>query len=219
MQKTAQAFFQRKDAEERKAKKTGKPVPEKWRGSLDLSSFTPRFLAKAKAYSGKDEAILFLKEIFWFDRHQKTQKKVMDILLRDYGKSPKMEEFALFLGGLYNMIGPEKVEKVMDVLLRKNPHPEVRASVLWSKASVMLGSRPKVSELKKNEAKGLLKKLIQMAPRSKAAQLARDRLFSMENLQVGMPAPDIVGKDLDGKAFRLSDYKGKVILLDFWGDW
>ena len=30
---------------------------------------------------------------------------------------------------------------------------------------------------------------------------------------------DIAGVDLDGVAFKLSDYKGKVIFLDFWGDW
>ena len=32
-------------------------------------------------------------------------------------------------------------------------------------------------------------------------------------------APDIAGTDTDGVAFKLSDYSGKVILLDFWGDW
>ncbi len=36
---------------------------------------------------------------------------------------------------------------------------------------------------------------------------------------VGDPAPEIVGRDLDGVAFKLSDYKGKVVLLDFWGNW
>lgn len=36
---------------------------------------------------------------------------------------------------------------------------------------------------------------------------------------VGQPAPDVVGDDLDGVPFRLSDFRGKVILLDFWGDW
>ncbi len=36
-------------------------------------------------------------------------------------------------------------------------------------------------------------------------------------LPVGDPAPDIVGEDTDGKLFKLSDYRGKVVLLDFWG--
>ena len=37
--------------------------------------------------------------------------------------------------------------------------------------------------------------------------------------QVGESAPEIEGKDLDGVAFKLSDYRGKVVLLDFWGNW
>ena len=33
---------------------------------------------------------------------------------------------------------------------------------------------------------------------------------------VGKPAPEITGTDLDGRPFKLSDYRGKVVLLDFW---
>ena len=36
-------------------------------------------------------------------------------------------------------------------------------------------------------------------------------------LKVGMLAKEIVGKDLDGNEFKLSDYRGKVVMLDFWG--
>ena len=35
----------------------------------------------------------------------------------------------------------------------------------------------------------------------------------------GESAPEIEGEDLDGKKFKLSDYRGKVVLLDFWGHW
>ena len=31
--------------------------------------------------------------------------------------------------------------------------------------------------------------------------------------------PDIEGVDIDGEEFSLSDYAGKVTMLDFWGDW
>jgi peroxiredoxin len=33
------------------------------------------------------------------------------------------------------------------------------------------------------------------------------------------PAPDFSFTSLDGKVTRLSDYRGKVVLLDFWGTW
>lgn len=38
-------------------------------------------------------------------------------------------------------------------------------------------------------------------------------------LEIGSVAPDIEGADLDGVAFKLSDYRGKIVVLDFWGDW
>ena len=38
-------------------------------------------------------------------------------------------------------------------------------------------------------------------------------------LEVGDTIPEVSGKDLDNIKFKLSDYKGKVIMLDFWGDW
>ncbi len=41
----------------------------------------------------------------------------------------------------------------------------------------------------------------------------------MLNLVVGKPAPEIEGADMDGKPFKLSDYKGKVVVLVFWGTW
>jgi peroxiredoxin len=41
----------------------------------------------------------------------------------------------------------------------------------------------------------------------------------MRFLLPGKMAPDIEGEDIDGKRFKLSDYRGKVVLLDFWGDW
>jgi cytochrome oxidase Cu insertion factor (SCO1/SenC/PrrC family) len=39
------------------------------------------------------------------------------------------------------------------------------------------------------------------------------------DLEIGKVAPDIEGVDLDQVPFRLSDYRGKVVVLDFWGDW
>ena len=37
--------------------------------------------------------------------------------------------------------------------------------------------------------------------------------------EVGQLAPEIEGVDLEGTEFKLSDYRGKVVMLDFYGDW
>jgi cytochrome oxidase Cu insertion factor (SCO1/SenC/PrrC family) len=36
---------------------------------------------------------------------------------------------------------------------------------------------------------------------------------------VGLPAPDFKVKDESGKEWTLASYKGKAVLLDFWGFW
>jgi hypothetical protein len=49
-------------------------------------------------------------------------------------------------------------------------------------------------------------------------EIAKSELYAMRNLNVGRVAPDIEGKDEDGTLFKLSDYRGKVVLLYFWSE-
>jgi hypothetical protein len=51
------------------------------------------------------------------------------------------------------------------------------------------------------------------------AKAARSELYEIRNLGIGKTAPEISGDDLTGRPMKLSDYKGKVVVLDFWGDW
>jgi thiol-disulfide isomerase/thioredoxin len=50
-------------------------------------------------------------------------------------------------------------------------------------------------------------------------QVAKDLLFVLTNLSVGCKALDMVGEDIVGKSFKLSDYRGKVTVVYFWGSW
>lgn len=38
-------------------------------------------------------------------------------------------------------------------------------------------------------------------------------------IAIGNPAPDFTLKDLDGKQVSLSDYHGKIVLINFWTTW
>ncbi len=51
------------------------------------------------------------------------------------------------------------------------------------------------------------------------ADLARPKLDALRSLGVGKVAPDIQGEDIDGKPMKLSDYRGKIVVLVFWGTW
>jgi thiol-disulfide isomerase/thioredoxin len=37
--------------------------------------------------------------------------------------------------------------------------------------------------------------------------------------RIGQVAQEIDGEDMDGQRFKLSDFRGKVVVLDFWGLW
>ncbi len=48
---------------------------------------------------------------------------------------------------------------------------------------------------------------------------AEPELYELRHLRIGQAAPEIEGEDLDGTRLKLSDYRGKVILLVFWASW
>lgn len=48
---------------------------------------------------------------------------------------------------------------------------------------------------------------------------AKQQLFAIRNLAIGAVAPEIEGRDIDGNTLKLSDYRGRVVVLDFWGHW
>jgi thiol-disulfide isomerase/thioredoxin len=51
------------------------------------------------------------------------------------------------------------------------------------------------------------------------SEQAKPELFELRHLGLGKEAPNIFGNDSAGKKFTLADYRGKVVLLDFWADW
>lgn len=51
------------------------------------------------------------------------------------------------------------------------------------------------------------------------ADLAKGAQFEFENLAIGRKAPDAVSKNLEGNEVRLSDHRGKVVILNFWATW
>lgn len=50
-------------------------------------------------------------------------------------------------------------------------------------------------------------------------ELPKDVVRPTRRPAIGELAPEITGTDIDGDKFKLSDYRGKVVMLDFWGDW
>jgi thiol-disulfide isomerase/thioredoxin len=48
---------------------------------------------------------------------------------------------------------------------------------------------------------------------------AQAKLYELRNLSIGRQAPEIEGTDFEGKKLKLSDFRGQVVVLDFWANW
>lgn len=63
------------------------------------------------------------------------------------------------------------------------------------------------------------RKLSSRMQASAAGKELEHAILAKKNSRVGAIAPDFTGMAPDGKTIKLSDYRGKYVLLDFWGSW
>jgi thiol-disulfide isomerase/thioredoxin len=91
---------------------------------------------------------------------------------------------------------------------------EARAEVLWYEA---LATRER-EDLPDGAYDDALRALAERLPKTRFGSIATDRLAARE-LRIGSKPPALELTDLEGKRFRLADYDGKVLLLDFWATW
>jgi thiol-disulfide isomerase/thioredoxin len=49
--------------------------------------------------------------------------------------------------------------------------------------------------------------------------MAEGELFESRHLKPGKEAPEMAGEDLEGKRLKLSDYRGKVVVVVSWTTW
>jgi thiol-disulfide isomerase/thioredoxin len=113
-------------------------------------------------------------------------------------------------------VGIDTVVSLLDSLLRESQVAGVPPAALLAKARLLQKSEDPEHERLLEKT---LEELLARFPQAKEAGRARGMLFQLQRLAIGKTAPDFTTQDVDGVEFRLSDYLGKVVVLDFWGLW
>lgn len=185
----------------------------------DKKVWVAKFQKAAGNYSPAAGEAPFLGWLALWSTNKSVATKSAEAILERHADSVDLLEVAEYVGVLRRAVGEELHGKVLDMLLASE-HAMIKANALFSKGYSMVsarGSTPSAEDLSKG--KELLAECARLAKGTELALRANAPEFEKTRLQIGMQAPDIAAQDLDGVPFKLSDYRGKVVVIDFWGDW
>lgn len=184
-------------------------------------AFYSRF--KEAGLAGSGQSLLWLlsngtKAGIKKDQRRADATLVAERLMTKHADEAWMLEQGVFkkLVRLERTIGADKVEALFLAAGEKAKKVETRAMALMA-----LAERQERSKDEAIRARGAaIRERVEKTFPLEALQAA----FSGENfksmfLGTGMIAPDFTAKTVDGESFKLSDYRGKVTLIDFWGFW
>lgn len=183
-------------------------------------TYNPRFKELALKYGKSDAgftAWVLTRQTAMAIGDQQGAMEAREVILRDFIHATI---FATYLPAMasYDRVPGETPEQAMQrmeafyaKMERESTNPEVIAAALAGRASLYRNDPAKTAEINKL--------ILEKYPNTTAGKRAKAAIYEAENLVVGKLAPDFEAVDTDGKKFKLSDYRGKVVVLDFWGFW
>ncbi len=193
---------------------------------LPGKEFIPEFRALAEEARGTDAAA---GAWMWIVRLGQEHDKpaalaALEVLLDQHAASEALAELPGDLRYATYALGAEPVVDALRVLAETSPHAKVKGGALFTLAAVLHedahGDAAKVAE-----SRALFERVqrefgdVPYPPKGTYGKAAAAFLFELDHLQVGMVAPDFEAVDENGVAFKLSDYRGQVVVVDFWGFW
>jgi hypothetical protein len=200
-----------------KAQAAGERMP-----AIAMQPPTKQFVAQAQdlaaEHAGKDAAVPFLGFIVKYASNERAAvKKAVDTLANEHAKSPAIAGVLPHVGNALRFGAQKQVFALLDAVVDGNADADTKAQGLLARGGLRLQTAQDDAQRKAAEAD--LRAVATTTKNEEIVAQAKDALFEIENLQVGCKAPEIDGVDTDGVPFKLSDYRGKVVLLDFWGFW
>ncbi len=190
----------------REAEAKGEKFQPDWTRSPNVV-FAPRFAAFAKEHPKTEAAAQALMMALQIGEDEAARKEAVQALLRDHLASRALKEV------IYDLD-----EDALKRIAEKSPHADMRGCALLRLAELRMETGDGNSALQlAREVRAQYADLDGW--RGKLGHMADGDIFEIENLGIGKVAPEIEGVDLDGKPMKLGDFRGKVVVLDFWGDW
>jgi hypothetical protein len=182
-------------------------------------AFVPRFEELALRAKGSETACqCWIWVVQNANGDSTAQRLAFEAIAADHIASPALEGFVSRLAWTRSQLGPKQTDELLETILAKSPHESVRAAVLITQATVLLGGgQAGAAELALAREK--LERVQREFGKTRYAARAEGMIFEAEHLQIGMEVPDFEALDQDGKPWKLSDYRGKVVVIDFWGYW
>jgi hypothetical protein len=182
---------------------------------VDPAPYARRALAMAGRCSG-DERVPFLAfAALHAGKDRELAETVVKALSSDHAGSPRLAEVLPRFRDLTKLVDAALARDLLAAVIAQNKNAEARAWALYLDAK-----RVQADKSASEEAKAAARAQIAEAAKLADGTPLGDMLTPIDQrLQVGAVAPDIAGNDTDGTPFKLSDYRGKVVVLDFWGFW
>jgi hypothetical protein len=148
----------------------------------------------------------------------KAARWAIDELVSVYPDAPELSRITGQLAYSY----PFEAEEAQSYLRKIANGPKTNATVkpgaLQALAHNLLSTNADDGKAKL-EGRQLMERVQREYAGTPHAERAKGMLFELNNLQVGQVAPDFETVDENGKTWKLSDYRGKVVVVDFWGFW
>ena len=154
------------------------------------------------------------------EKERDFTQRVMGVLMdpsASHGLLPRIVS-SKATGRKGSLLSPSQGAALLTIIETVTSDQETKSGAAYS-----LASMSPVEGLSKDQKATMklasMRNLVKRYPDTKYGKRASGFIFQTENLQIGMVAPDIVGSDVDGNGMKLSDFRGKVTVIDFWGFW
>ena len=143
-------------------------------------------------------------------------KAIRQTVEKQHLLSPKLNPICL---ALVSSQDPESLA-LLEKIQTQNPDPKVQGVAALAQAMLLKGFGDEVDVMRKRLTlirKAIINSATEEVDGIPISRLAEDELYIISNLSKGRVAPELEGADSGGRPMKLSDFKGKVVVLLFWG--